>query len=295
MTTTPPVEDGDRPRRIRSTLSLVLDPIEGKIGVALLVLFVLVIVLGPSVAPYKPSAIAVGLPDTSPSSAQWLGCDNLGRDILSRLLCGARSVIAVPLAATVLAFLLGGLGGMVAGYRGGRFDRVFSAAVNLVLSIPPLLVVLVILTAAGGSAPVIILAAGIVYSPKVARILRGATQGVAASEYVQAAQARGERTLPIVIREILPNIAPTVFVEFAIRLTYIVIFVATLNFLGLGSQPPSPNWGLMVAESQDTIATRPLATLAPALAIGLLSIAVSLVADAVTQRTRVPGAEEYAR
>ena len=125
--------------------------------------------------------------------------------------------------------------------------------------------------------------------------MRGATQGVASTEYVQAAQARGEPTMAIVIREILPNIAPTAFVEFAVRLTYAIIFVATLNFLGLGAQPPSPNWGLMVSESRTTFVTDPIATLAPALAIGLVSVGISLIADAVTQSTRIRGSEEYAR
>jgi peptide/nickel transport system permease protein len=273
----------------------VLGPTEGRIGAALLALFAAVLVLGPVVAPYDPAATGVGLPDTGPSAAHPLGCDSLGRDILSRLLHGGASVIAVPLLATLLAFGLGATIGMLAGYRGGALDRLLSVGVDTALSIPPLLVVLVIITAAGSAPLVLVLSVGLVYAPRVARILRGATQGVASGEYVQAAQARGERTGWILRREILPNIAPTAFVEFAVRLTYVIIFVATLNFLGLGAQPPSSNWGLMVAESRGTIVQNPVATLAPALAIGLVSVAISLLADAVTQSRRIPGAEEYAR
>lgn len=281
--------------RLKSIVSLALGPVEGKIGAVILAGFLLVVVFGPSLAPYDPTEPAVGLPDEGPSAAHWLGTDGLGRDVWSRLLSGGGSVIVIPLLATLLAFGLGGTGGMVAGYLGGRFDRVFSMVVDVMLSVPTLLIVLVIIAAAGGSPPVLVLSVGVVSAPRIARVLRGATQGIASTEYVKAAQARGEKTLTIVNREILPNIAPTAFVEFAVRLTYAIIFIATLNFLGLGAQPPSPNWGLMVSESRSTFVTDPIQTLAPALAIGLVSISVSLIADAVTQSTRIKGSEEYAR
>jgi peptide/nickel transport system permease protein len=276
-------------------VSTVTRPLEGKVGLVIVGIFLTVVIFGPTLAPFDPTQAGVSIPDAAPSGAHWLGTDNLGRDILSRILAGGRSVVVVPLVATLVAFMLGGFSGMLAAYRGGRLDRAVSGVVNVFLAVPPLLTVLVIITTAGGKPPVVVLSVGIVYAPYVARILRGATQGVVTREYVEAAQARGESTSWIVLREILPNIAPTAFVEFALRFTYIMIFVATLNFLGLGSQPPSPNWGLMVAESLDTVTVAPLATLAPALAVGLLAVGVSLIADAVTQRTRVPGAEEYVR
>lgn len=288
-----PVQPRRRP--VRSAIGLLLGSKEGAIGLAILLLFALVVLLGPSVAPYSPTETGVGVPDQGPSGEHLLGTDSLGRDVLSRLLNGAGSVIWIPLLATALAFALGGTLGLVAGYRGGSVDWRIATGINVLLAMPPLLVVLVIITTAGSSAPVLVLTVGIVYSPRVARILRGATQGIAHSEYIQAAQARGERTLPIVLREVLPNITATAFVEFAVRLTYVIIFIATLNFLGLGSQPPSPNWGLMVAEGQLTIVTNPVTTMAPALAIAVLSVGVSLVADAVTQSTRVVGADEYVR
>ena len=204
------------------------------------------------------------------SWAHLLGTDSLGRDVLSRLLVGARSVIAVPLLATLLAFAVGGVLGMFAGYRGGHTDAAISRGLEIALSLAPLLIVAVIITAAGTSTLVLVVSVAAVFAPRIARVLRGATQTVAVNDYVQAALARGERDLSIILREILPNIAPTVFVEFAVRLTYAIIFVATLNFLGLGLQPPSPNWGVMVAESRTTVTVAPLTTLAPALAIGLV-------------------------
>lgn len=273
---------GRAPRRgvwLRDTLRTV----EGVAGTAIIVLFLFVLVFGPTLAPYGPTAIGAGLPSQGPSAAHWLGTDSLGRDVLSRLLAGGRSVILVPILATVIAFLVGGLAGMFAGYAGRLVDTIFSRAIDLLLSIPPLLTALVVIASLGSSTPVLVIATAFVYAPRIARILRGATLSVVGTDYVRAAQARGERSLPIILREILPNILPTVFVEFAIRLTFCIIFMATINFLGLGSQPPSPNWGLMVAESRATISIAPVATLAPAVAIALLSAAIGLIADAATQ------------
>ena len=256
---------------------------EGKIGVALLLGFLVIVVIGPTVAPYGPSEIGVGDPAAGMSWSHVLGTDNLGRDVFSRLLVGARSVVAIPLLATLLAFSVGGVLGMLAGYRGGHTDAVISRGLDIVLSLAPLLIVAVIITAAGTSTFVLVVSVAAVFAPRIARVLRGATQTVAVNDYVQAALARGERDLSIILREILPNIAPTVFVEFAVRLTYAIIFVATLNFLGLGLQPPSPNWGVMVAESRTTVTVAPITTLAPALAIGLVAIGISMIADGMTQ------------
>jgi peptide/nickel transport system permease protein len=262
---------------------LILGSLEGKLGVVILGIFLVIVVFGPTIAPYGPSAIGVAPSSSGPSLHHLLGGDNLGRDVFSRLLYGARSVIGVPLLATLVAFATGGLAGMIAGFLGGTTDTVISRVTDVLLSLPPLLVVLVIIAAVGASTPILVCSVAAVFAPRVARILRGATQGAASSEYVEAAHARGERTFAIVLREILPNILPTVFVEFAVRLTFAIIFMATINFLGLGFQPPSPNWGVMVSEQRATISLAPLSTLAPALAIGIVSIGVSLIADAATQ------------
>jgi peptide/nickel transport system permease protein len=265
-----------------ATLRAVLGRPEGMIGIAIVVLFTVVVVFGRALAPYGPNEIGVALPNAPPSSDHWLGTDSLGRDVYSRLLVGSRSVIMIPVLATLLASLIGGLAGMVAGYRGGRVDSIISRTVDVLISLPYLLVVLVVVTVLQASTLVLVLAVALVFAPRIARVLRGATRTIANREYIQAAEARGETTRSIVTYELLPNITPTVLVEVAARLTYAIIFVATLNFLGLGLQPPSPNWAVMVAESETTIVTRPLMTLAPALAIGLISVGVSLIADALT-------------
>jgi peptide/nickel transport system permease protein len=239
-----------------------------------------VVVAGPWVAPYPPTRTGVGLPLHGPSGSHLFGTDEFGRDIFSRGLAGGRGVVVVPLLGILLAFLLGGLTGMVAGYARGRVDAVFTRAVDLSLSLPPLLLVLLVITGAGGSSAVVVLTLAVVFAPRIARVVRGAAQTVAANEYVELARTRGESALSIAAREILPNITGTLAVEFALRFTYAIIFVATLNFLGVGAQPPSPNWGLMVAEGRDYMGIVPLEVLAPAGGIALLSIALNLLADA---------------
>lgn len=284
-----------RSRRLRATLAGLAGPIEGKIGLALLTIFLFVVAFGPLIAPYDPFEIGLTESNAAPSWEHLLGVDQLGRDVLSRLLYGARSVIWIPLLATSLAFVVGGFVGMMAGYVGGVKDLAIGRVIDVLLSLPPLLIVLVILAALGGSTTVLVLSVAVVYSPRVARVLRGATQTIAVRDYVSAAQARGERSASVVVRELLPNILPTALVEFAVRLTYVIIFVATLNFLGLGVPPPSPNWGVMVAESRPTVLSSPVATVAPALAIGLVSVAISLVVDSATQRLGLTGESEFLR
>jgi peptide/nickel transport system permease protein len=274
---------------LRSLVRGVVGTTEGKIGLAIVGAYVFVIIFGPLLAPYSPDSIGVGGLDTGPSAAHLLGTDDLGRDLLSRLLYGARSVVLVPLIATFLAFAIGGLVGVVAGYTGGRFDAFVSRVIDVMLALPPLLIVLVVIAAAGTSSLVIIVSVALVYSPRVARVLRGATQGVVTQEYILAAQARGEPTLAIVLRELTPNIAPTVFVEFAVRFTYVIIFITTLNFLGLGVAEPSPNWGLLLADARNTIITNPVASIAPAVAIGALAVGIGLIADAATQSFGLEG------
>ena len=283
------VEIAPLPSRHAAVLRAIWGPVEGKIGVVLLLVFAFVVAFGPALAPHGVNQIGVGAPDASPSSQLWLGTDDLGRDVFSRLLIGGRSVIVIPVLATLFAFLLGGTAGMLAGYRGGRIGEVIGRVTDLLVSLPYLLVVLVVVSVLQPTPPVLVLAVGIVFAPRIARVLRGATHAISVREYVQAAQARGESTPAILFHELLPNILPTFMVEFAARLTYAIIFVATLNYLGLGLQPPSSNWAVMVAESRATTTTAPLQTLAPALAIGAVSLGVSLIADAITQsvsRTR---------
>ncbi len=260
----------------------------GRIGLGLAAAMVAVIALGPSMAPYSPTQIGLGLPNAPPSSAFLFGTDELGRDILSRFLFGGRSVVLMPLAAVTLAMLVGGGLGVLGAYVQVRpglewLDRLISSLFDLALALPPLLLALVLIAGFGTSPLVMILAVAVIFAPRTGRILRGAAQAVVTSDYVAAAQARGESVLYILVRELLPNIAATVIAEFTLRMTWAVIFVAALSFLGLGAQPPSSDWGLMVAQARSFITVSPLGVAAPALGIAVLSVSLNLIADALAR------------
>ena len=256
---------------------------EGRVGIALGLIMLGLIMFGRFFTPYKPTDIGTGPATSGPSADHLLGTDHLGRDVLSRFLAGGDTILVVPLIAVTLAFVAGGGLGMLGGYLRGWPDALITRTFDLLLTLPPLLLVLVIIAGLGTSRIVLVLTVALVFLPRMGRVVRGATQGVVTNDYVAAAQARGERTSAIVVREVLPNIAAPAIADFALRITYAVIFVSTLNFLGLGTQPPNPDWGLMVAESRTFIAVAPLATLAPAVAIAALSISFNFIADALTR------------
>jgi peptide/nickel transport system permease protein len=261
----------------------ILGTIEGRIGLAVGLIMLLVIAFGRFFTPYSPTEIGVGLPTQGPSADHYFGTDHLGRDVFSRFLTGGDTIVLVPLASVILAFVVGGGLGMLGGYLRGRWDTVITRTFDLLLTLPPLLLVLVLIAGLGTSSIVLIVTVGLVFLPRMGRVVRGATQAVVTSDYVAAAQARGENTVSILGREVFPNVAAPAIADFALRITYGVIFVATLNFLGLGAQPPEPDWGLMVADSRAYLSAQPWAALAPMFGIAALSIAFNLIADALTR------------
>jgi peptide/nickel transport system permease protein len=252
----------------------------GKAGVVLLALGMAVALLGPLIAPYSPYAL-VGLTLDSPSSSHWLGTDQLGRDVLSRVLSGGRSVLLLAVGAVLVTFIVGGPLGMVAGLRGGRVDAFLSRVADVVMSVPPLILVLIFVFVVGSSNLSVVVLTGLVTAPRVFRIIRGATQSITGQDFVLAARARGERTPDIVLRELLPNITGPLLTEAATRLNFSIIFIATLNFLGLGVQPPSSDWGLMVSDGRVYLGQSPLISVTPAVAIAILAIGINLVSDQV--------------
>lgn len=252
----------------------------GKLGALLLAFGAAVALLGPHVAPYAPTALA-GLPLDPPSAEHWLGTDQLGRDVLSRVLHGGRSVFILATLAVAVTFAIGGPLGMLAGYRGGSLDAALGRIADVMMSIPPLILVLIFVFVVGSSNLSIVLLTGIVTAPRVFRIVRGATQALAEQDFVLAARARGERTAAIIGRELLPNETGPLLTEAAIRLNFSIMFIATLNFLGLGVQPPSSDWGLMVSEGRVYLGQAPQISVAPALAIAALTIGINLVSDQI--------------
>jgi peptide/nickel transport system permease protein len=262
--------------------SLLASP-EGRIGIGLAVIVFGLIGFGRFFVPYSPEAIGVGPPIQGPSGAHLLGTDTLGRDIFSRFLSGGDTILVVPLIAVSAAYVLGGGLGMLGGFRRGILDTIITRIFDLLLTLPPLLLVLVLIAGLGTSKLILVVTVALVFLPRVGRILRGATQAVVTNDYVSAAQARGEWTGAIIFWEVLPNIVAPALADYTLRLTYAIIFVASLNFLGLGAQPPTPDWGVMVYESRGLLSINPIAALAPAGGIVALSIAFSLIGEALTR------------
>lgn len=258
---------------------------EGIIGTALLVMIVLVAFFGPLLAPQSPTA-PLGAPGAAPSGALPLGADFLGRDVLSRLLHGGSSVILIGLTATIGAYIVGVLTGMYAGYRGGLGDTIAMRTVDLALAFPPLLVLLVLVAGAGQHVWVLIVGVVAVQAPAVARIVRTASLSVTQMPYVEAALARGDRTLTIWRKDLFPNILPPLLADFGIRFAISIILVASMNYLGLGLQPPASDWALMMSENRDIIVLNLWGVVAPAIALALLTVGVNLVADAYLHAVR---------
>jgi peptide/nickel transport system permease protein len=254
----------------------------GRVGLTLLVLIVAIAVFGPLFAPHNPDA-QVGIPFAGPSSRALLGTDALGRDVLSRVLYGGRTVLLYPAAAAVLAYLIGGAVGLFAGYNRGRSDGLLMRGVDVLLSFPSLVFLLVLVTGLGTSAWVLIVGTAVVQAPMVARIVRSATLEQVVRGFVEAAVARGDSTLAILRREVLPNIVPAVMADAGLRFTYSLLLIASVNFLGLGLQPPAADWGLMVSENRTGIAIMPLGVVVPAVLIALLTISLNLIGDAISQ------------
>jgi peptide/nickel transport system permease protein len=263
-----------RPRFVRVSHSL-----GGQIGLALLGLLLLVVIVGPAFAPHSSSQ-SIGAPYDGPTAHAVLGTDFLGRDVLSRVLDGGRIVVGLAAAATFLGYVGGLTIGLSAGFVGSWVDALLMRAMDLLLAFPPILFLLVLATGAGSSPSVLVVGVAIVHVPQIARIARTATLESTGRGYVEAAVARGDSTWAVLRREILPNIAGPVLADLGIRFTVSVLLVASINFLGLGLHPPTADWALMISENRNGIAIQPWAVAVPAILLGLLTLAVNLVADA---------------
>jgi len=264
----------------------------GAIGLTVVVLVVAIAFLGRYVAPHDPS-MPVGAPLSGPSSTARLGTDFLGRDVLSRLLYGGRSVIGLAAAATILAYVVGLAIGLIAGYTRSKVDPILMRTVDVMLAFPPLLFLLVLITGAGTGVGVLIIGVAAIQAPSISRIVRTATLEVSVRGYVEAAIARGERAFAVILREVLPNILAPVLVDAGLRFTYSILIIASVNYLGLGLQPPASDWALLISENREYIALNVWAVLAPAAMIAMLTIGVNLMGDAIARslgRSYVPRA-----
>lgn len=251
----------------------------GALALAGLILVLAIALLGPF---FASSGIAspVGAPGETPTGGALLGTDYLGRDVLSRVLHGGVSVVWTGLVATALAYLVGVLVGLLAGYARNWLDPVLMRAVDVLLSFPALLILLLLVSGLGPHQTVLILGTVLVQLPGISRVIRTATLEKSTQGYVEAAEARGEPTSAVLRREILPNIAAVAFADFGIRFSTSIILIASMNYLGLGLAPPAADWGLMMSENRDYISLNPWSVLAPGILIALLTITVNLVGDA---------------
>lgn len=260
------------------------------LGLVIVSVFLLMAVFGPLIAPYPFDAIIRGAARLPPSPEYPFGTDRLGRDVFSRVLWGAREIIAIPGIATTLAVGFGTIIGLAAGYLGGWLDEILSRLMDSLLAIPALLLALALLGAIGPSPAGIVIVIVLLYIPIVARVIRSATLNLRSSGYVEAARLRGEPLTYILFREILPGVLPALAVESALRFSYAIFLTSSLGFLGLGVQPPIPDWGRMVSEGRESYALTPWALWFPAGAIALLVIGVNLLADGLRRLLRYEGA-----
>lgn len=272
-----------RPRPAGRRFALQRLPVSAKVAGLVLLAYAAVAVLAPVIAPYPPNEIFVGSPFEPPSAAFLLGTDSLGRDVLSRTIYGSRTILLMGGAAAGLSASIGGLLGMFIGYRGGVLDEVAMRMLEIIMSIPSIIFALLIVGSLGASAPLVAVTVGLLSVPNVARVVRAATQSVASEDFITAARARGETSLSIVLRELLPNITGTLIVEFSIRTGYSILFIGGLGFLGFGAQPPTADWGLMVNEGRGTIDASIWPVAAPAAGMAMLVTAVNLFTDGVNR------------
>ena len=259
-------------------------PIGAWIGLILTALFLFVAVFAPLIAPYPMDAI-VGDVWAPRSAEHWLGTDNLGRDLLSRMIYGARTTIFIAAVATAISFILGSVLGFTAAVVGGWFDTLMSRFVDLLMAIPTLIFGLVVLSVLPTTILTLILVMGILDSTRVYRLSRAVAVDINVMDFVEAAKLRGEGSRWIIFREILPNALSPLVSELGLRFIYAVLFLSALSFLGLGVQPPQADWGGMVKENKDGIVFGIAAALIPAAAIAALAISVNLVADWILNRT----------
>ena len=235
-------------------------------------------VLAPWLAPHDPN-VSMGGRWAPPSEEHWLGLDQIGRDMFSRILYGGRISIGLSLLATILAFAVGIVTGFAAAVFGGWVDALLSRIADIVLSIPILMSALIVISGFGTGTSVLILTIGSLYSVLVFRVARAVAMKIAVLEYVEAARLRGEGLMWVIVREILPNAIPPLAAEFGLRFCFAFLFVAALSFLGLGVQPPEADWGSMVKDNALAIPAGIAAPLYPAAAIALLTIGVNMVVD----------------
>lgn len=259
-------------------------PLTAQFGMIVIIVYLIVAIFAPVLAPYGESQI-VGTEYDVWSSEFPLGTDNLGRDMMTRLIYGARNTVGIALITTLLAFFLGGTCGIMAAVLGGWYDQALSRTVDVLMAIPGLIFAMLLLTIFGTSILSLIIIIGVLDSTRVFRIARAVSLNVVVMDYIESAKLRGEGVTWIALKEVLPNIMPPLVAEFGLRFCFVFLTISALSFLGLGLQPPTADWGSMVRDNAALITYGDITPLLPAAAIALLTIGVNFVVDWFLHKT----------
>ena len=279
-----------RTRWARIRLDLAKSPMTAKFGLLVILIYVVVALFAPLIAPYGEAEV-FPIPYAPWSSEFIFGTDQIGRDIFSRLIYGARNTVGIAVATTALAFIIGGVLGLAAAIARGWLDQLLSRTVDVLMAIPSLIFALVLLSIFGSTVTNLIIIIAVLDSTRVFRLTRAVSINVVVMDYVEAARLRGEGLVWIMRREILPNIMPPLIAEFGLRFCFVFLTIAALSFLGVGIQPPTADWGSMVRENASLIQFAQydlkagLTPLLPAAAIALLTVAVNFVVDWFLHKT----------
>ncbi len=271
------------PRRPRSRGQILVT-----IGLVMLAALVLIVVLGPLIAPYNPSKTS---PDSlaGPSAKHWLGTDSIGRDVLSRLIVGGRGTLLITFVAVALALAAGLVLGLLSGYVGGRVDLVIMRLLDVVFAFPVFLLAIAVVAALGPTLRNLILTIAIVYTPTLARVVRGPVLSVKRWDHVEAARSVGVGEFAIALRHVLPIVVSPILVQTSLTLANTIFTVTALSFLGLGPPPPDPNWGSMLAEARQFMELAPLTVIGPAVAIVFASLTFIVLANGLREMLDVQG------
>ena len=257
-------------------------PLTASFGLFVIVVYVVAAVFAPVIAPYGEAEV-IGSSYAPPDEAMILGGDQLGRDMFTRIIYGARNTVGIAVLTTAIAFLVGSLTGLMAATLGGWVDQTCGRIVDTLMAIPQLVFALLLLTIVGTNVTNLILVIALLYSPLVFRLARAVAGNIVVMDYIEAARLRGERTWYLIVSEILPNATAPLVAEFGLRFCFVFLAISALSFLGLGIQPPTADWGSMVRENATLISFGEVTPLIPAAAIALLTVAVNLVVDWMLQ------------